>query len=390
MSAYVSSGNLPHNDGELSISVGGQNITGWTSVRVTRGCERVPADFDIATTEGTPLYTSGVIFEPGMPCQISIGGDLVLTGYLDRYEPSVSASQHVVRLQGRSKSEDLVDCSAGVEADGTTTRGMTLPVSDLVELANQLASPFKVPVRSITGGPVPMTSWTGTGPIAINLILTETPYEVIERVARYVTVLVYDDPDGSLLIAAVGAGTMASGFTQGVNVQTAAVAFTMDQRYSIYLPTLMSIDSAKNVPPGSSSLFSPSRDLGVPRFRPLIVVSEQPSFGPEWAIKRANWEMMRRWGRSQALQVTCDSWRDSGGNLWTPNFFAPIDIPICRVQPSEPWIIGEVTYSRDLATGTTAHLTLMPKEAFVPQMSTDVAYDWQIGQRLGQGGGPAR
>jgi prophage tail gpP-like protein len=373
-------------DGELHIEVGGQNLSGWTAIRVTRGCERVPADFDISATERYPGQASEVVITPGDECQVSIGGDLVLTGYVDRYQPAMTASQHIVRVQGRSRSEDLVDCSAGVLPDGTT-RGMTMDIPNgLVALAQTLADPFHITVRSLSGDTFPVPSPYGGGAgAAFSIILTETPFEIIERVARYVGALAYDAPNGDLVIANVGAGSMASGFAQGVNVQAASVTFSIDQRYSFYLPTVMSVDMFHNMGLGQM-YFTPARDEGVKRFRPLVVVSEQPSFGQAFAEKRAQWEAARRRGRSQAVRVTCDSWRDSGGRLWEPNFFAPIDLPELKLAPPDPWVIGEVTYARDLDTGTTANLLLMPKEAFTPELSILMLFDWQVAEQLGQGG----
>ncbi|HTH61490.1 MAG TPA: hypothetical protein VL689_15195 [Paraburkholderia sp.] len=39
---------------DVTLTVGGQTIAGWTTIRVTRGMERIPADFDIGLTERYP------------------------------------------------------------------------------------------------------------------------------------------------------------------------------------------------------------------------------------------------------------------------------------------------------------------------------------------------
>ena len=105
----------------LTITAAGQRLGGWLTTRVTRGCERVPSDFDIALTERYPGQISEVAIKPGDPCQVSIGGDLVITGYVDRLQPSVAPGQHALRIQGRSKCCGLVDCSAGIDTGGKPT-----------------------------------------------------------------------------------------------------------------------------------------------------------------------------------------------------------------------------------------------------------------------------
>lgn len=68
---------------DVTLTVNGSSISGWKSVRITRGMERIPADFDISMTERFPNTTSVVVME-GDPCIVKIGVDAVITGYVDR------------------------------------------------------------------------------------------------------------------------------------------------------------------------------------------------------------------------------------------------------------------------------------------------------------------
>jgi prophage tail gpP-like protein len=95
----------------LRIKTGGQTLSGWTETRVTRSIERMPSDFEISLTERFPGSFTEAVVVPGSECTVSLGGDLVLTGFIDVYSPSYSANSHNVLIQGRSKCEDLVDSS---------------------------------------------------------------------------------------------------------------------------------------------------------------------------------------------------------------------------------------------------------------------------------------
>ena len=358
-------------DDTLTLIVGGQRLTGWTSVRVSRSCEKMPSDFDISLTERNPDTTAQVDIQPGQPCQVMIGSDQVLSGYVDRRLASINAHEHTVRIQGRGKCEDLVDCSIIPDI----LNGMQITTSSLLDLATKVSAPFNITASSLTGDNVPVTAFNSGAPLVFNANLQETPFEVLEEVARYVGVLIYDGTDGNLLIANVGTSTMASGFSQGVNVQNAAVGITMDERFSEYLPVLMSTNFFGQQGIGGTQ-FPRVVDKGVPRFRSLFIISEQFQFGQAFAERRAQWEAARRWGRSQAVQITCDSWRDSAGTLWAPNAFASISLPALKLTPSDPWIIGHVDFIRDLDRGTVADLTLMPKEAFQPEPEILTQWYW--------------
>lgn len=356
---------------DLTIIIAGQSFGGWTDIRVSRGCERIPSSFDIGATERYPGQLQNIAIPAGSPCQVKIGADLVLTGYVDRVQPAISARQHTVRLQGRSKVEDIVDCSV----TNKDVAGLMVTVTDLVALAKKVCAPFGIDVNSLAGATIPITAGGQTGPVPIAVTFGETGYELIERIARYVQVLVYDDANGNLVLAqAGGGGQMASGFVEGVNIQAASGVLSMDERYSVYIPSVLSYQLYMDG--GGGVLQKAVPDPSVPRYRPLYVVSEQVATNATLAQQRAKWEMARRCGRSQQMRVVCDSWRDAAGTLWQPNAFAPLSIPSLKMPLRNDWVIGEVSYVRDLHGGTTAELMLMPKQAFEPEPEILLPFGW--------------
>ncbi|WP_420055766.1 phage baseplate assembly protein [Escherichia coli] len=47
----------------------------------------------------------------GQPCTFRLGTDTLLTGYIDDFIPSYDADNVEIRVMGRDKTGDLVDCS---------------------------------------------------------------------------------------------------------------------------------------------------------------------------------------------------------------------------------------------------------------------------------------
>lgn len=337
---------------ELTLVIGGRQLTGWSSIRVSRGIEHCPSDFELSLTEQYPGEADAFVVQPGDACSVLLGSDLVLTGYVDRVHYAISAGQHVVTAIGRSKCSDLVDCAA--EWPGGQISG-----SDALGIAQKLAQPYGITV----------TAPGSKGEIVqqFNLMLGETAFEIIERVCRYGALLAYDQPDGNLLLAQAAQVVAASGFTQGVNVQAATMATSMDQRYSVYLCMMQSMDVTMDIGEGGN-LLALASDENVPRHRNRIIISEAPSGGQDFAQKRATWEANRRIGRSQQLTVITDSWRDQAGVLWTPNTLVPLSLPVLKCGDDDNkliWLITQVTYRRD-RDGTTAELVIMRPEAFLP------------------------
>ncbi|HEY2010525.1 MAG TPA: hypothetical protein VGH23_16165 [Rhizomicrobium sp.] len=336
-------------DGDLVLTVGGQDISGWTSIRVTRGIERCPSDFDISMTEKYPGQDNEVVVQPGDACTVTIGGDTVVTGYVDRYVPSIQPNGHAIRVIGRGKCQDLVDCSAewpNGQISGSTVLG----------IAQKLAKPYGITVATDvdTGAVIPQ----------FQLLRGETPFEIIERICRYRGLLAFEKPDGSLFLTTAGSQKAASGVTQGQNVQIAEASYSIDGRYSAIVAFLQSMDTLADTSDNGKTEFS-AADPAIKRHRQLDIIADAATGG--WAVcqKRAIWEVARRQGRGNVLSVTVDSWRDGDGDLWEPNTIIPVSLPVLKV-PQMDWTVGAVTYVLD-ERGTVAELTIMPKSAFVPE-----------------------
>ncbi len=330
-----------------------RRLSGWTSVRVSRGIERCPSDFDIGMTERYPGEVDGVLVSPGDPCRVLIGNDLVITGYVDRFIPSITAGQHSIRVTGRGKCQDLVDCSAewpSGQISGSTVLG----------IAQKLAQPYANGTLTVSGtGPE-----IGPPIQQFNIIWGETAYELIERVCRYRALLAYEGVDGNLILSRVGTARAASGFSQGINVEHASIAYSMDQRFSDYVARILSVSLFDDTGSGGD-IQGRAFDKGVPRHRLKYIVTESAIPGLNIAQLRADWEAATRFGRSMQLTLATDSWRDSAGTLWTPNTLVPLHLPALKL-PDATWLIGEVTFERN-ERGTHAKLTIMPPEAFAVQ-----------------------
>jgi prophage tail gpP-like protein len=262
-------------------------------------------------------------------------------------------------LSGRGITRNLVDCSADLVHDPGLKGGM-LNAQNTLDLARRLSAKYNITARSAVAD-------LGIPILPFQVALGETPYQIIESVARYAGYLCYEDTGGDLVLDRIGTNKMASGFTQPGNIEELVATQSEDQRYSNYVVVYYGIDSLLET--GSTAdQRAEVIDNTLPEYRLLIRVSPQivPAYDVGQAM--ANWEWARRLGRSQAATITCDSWRDNSGppgRLWTPNWLAPIQAPDSDIS-NAMWIIGTVTYRKDMS-GTHAELVLMPPAAFTPE-----------------------
>lgn len=337
---------------DLSLTVGDKILSGWDSVRVTRGVERFPSDFDLSLMDKFPGSGGKQLVKEGDACVVKLGSDTVITGYIDRWAPMISSSRHEVRATGRSKCEDLVDCSA--KWDNNVITGATP-----LQIAQRLASPYEITVSS------DVTDMDKVPQFTLNW--GESSQEIIDRITRWAALLYYDLPDGSLYLTRVGTKKAASGVAQGVNIEAAAYEASMDERFSEYTGVSMSVNPLVDDSGYGAVTKATANDPDVAkmRYRNRIIIVESTMNTTYLAQQAIDWEMNRRYGRSKVLQVTIDNWRDSAGKLWEPNTLIPVNIPEMGIN-DVLWLLAEVTFIKD-NRGTVAQMVLMPPAAFSVQ-----------------------
>lgn len=266
---------------------------------------------------------------------------------------------------GRGKCEDLVDCNL----DPSSGLNYQVTGGNIVDLANKLCAPFGIGVKPQTSRALPDFAQQ---PFAI--LPTDTPYGVLERASRYSGVLLYDDVDGNLVLSDVGTTSAGSDLVLGLNIQSATAEFSADQRFKDVWIVLTGIFPPQATDPSQfvKSSMGHATDPAVRRTRIKTVESAmgmQPlADGQKFADAEAAWQSSRRAGRSFGLRVTTDSWRDGNGALWAVTTVVGLDLPqigiMPGIEPGTKWVVGSVTFSRDLGSGTVAELTLMPSAAF--------------------------
>ncbi len=361
---------------DVTIQVGSNRFVGWQNVSISRSCESMPNNWSLTASaeflQGAALAGT----RPGQSCLIYIGSDLVITGKIDRRSIPIDAHNHRVTLSGRGITRNLVDCSADLLND-PGIRGGQINGANALDVAAKLCKAYGITARSAV-------SDLGIAIPSFQVPLGETPYQIIESVARYAGYLVYEDVFGRLVLDRIGTSQHASGFTLPGNVEAINGERSVDGRFSTYVVVYSGVDQTSDL--GSlANRRATILDDTLGEYRLRIIVSEQIAPTPAGqqtidndaiAKPRANREKARRIGRSQGASITCDSWRDNGGKLWTPNWLATIDAPAADIS-NATWIIGSLTFRKDMS-GTHTDLILMPPDAFSPEPNPLNLFDAEL------------
>ncbi|WP_153114624.1 phage baseplate assembly protein [Rhodocyclus tenuis] len=334
--------------GIAELRIAGAYYGGWKSLRVTRSIEQLAGTYELEITERWPGSLRRRPIRPGQPCQLLLDGDVVITGYVDTVMVDFDATRHTLRVSGRDKTADLVDCSAAYKT------GQWHKVK-IDQLARDLLKPYDIAVIIDDGVDI------GSALDSFSIQEGESVFECLERAARLKALLLTSNPDGDLVITRAGKHRLDYGLVEGDNIKAARGEFSWKERFSSYTVKGQGRLGAEGDQVHSSPSAKVADDI-ITRPRPLIVLAEAHSKNA--TLKdRAEWERNVRRGRSARGSVTVQGWVDPAGNIWQPNTIVPVTSSMLLLDAAEMLIVG-CTYTLDDQGGTLTELAISQPEAF--------------------------
>lgn len=359
---------------ELSLQIQSYEILGWQSVQVQRSLDQIADSFDLALTSPLSSAPPPVTPRQGDPVKLRYDGELLVAGYIDEVDESSSVDTFNLRISGRSRAKDLIDCSALHKG---AWRNMSVDA-----IAADIAGPFGLNVTSDVPD-LPTEKY-------FRLQDSETAFDALDRLVREHGLRVVSNPNGDLLLTRTGLLRYpAVVIERGVNIIEGGVRRSEENRYSQYIfkATLAADDD--NYGEVNATKFAVV-DEGVDRYRPLIVHLDgqrtTKKSSKTQLEEAAAWERNTRAGKSEMLSYrvlrpgsVSSSWEMPGGNgLWTPNTIVSVKDKNHAVDGQ--FLITSVSLRRT-SEGTETQLELTHPEAYEPRKpptkkSKKKGYSW--------------
>lgn len=333
---------------QVKLQVNGMLFSGWKSARVISGIERLARDFTLEITNKFPGNADiARKIKPGDQCQLFIGGDLVLTGYVDATPVSYDAKNLTVTVKGRSKTADLVDCSA-VNAPGQWRS------QKLEKIAQDLASPYGVSVRTEVA--------TGEAIADHTIQQGESVFESIDRLMRLRHVLATDNESGDLVFISVGSGgRTVTALELGKNIKSGSAELDYKNVFSEYI--------CKGQNAGNDDYFGESAagsnasvsDTALGRKR-VLLLKQSGQADESTCQDRVDYERASRSAKAMQAVYTVVGWRQENGDLWKSNTLVRVIDPIIGFDLV--MLIVEVSLVID-AQGMRAEITVGPQDGYI-------------------------
>lgn len=349
-------------DDDVTLSVGGQRHDGWTSISVTRAIDGLCGGFTLGLAERWADQPTRFVLEAGAACTVQIGGETLISGYIDSLEPSIDPESHGITISGRDRAGDLIDCSA-IAKPGSWRD------TSIEAIAGELARPFGITVSAMAS----------TGPKLRRFALQqgETVQAAIERLCRFAGLLAVSNAAGNVELIQPSRGAAVETFVQGGNILASSARHDVSGRFSEYL---VKGQSAGDDHAHGATVAQPSGTAGDPaimRHRPLLVIAEEQTTIANAGV-RARWEASTRAGRGQSATLTVPGWRRPDGRLRACNTIVRVTSEWLFIDG--PMLVQAVTFVKD-GRGTVSELSLVPPEAWSQLAVSETAAPSRVGKK---------
>lgn len=325
----------------VELLIGSQIYTGWKEVKVIPSISSIAGSFDLAMTDIKAKRVREV--HEGDECQIKLNGELVIDGYIDDVLPFFDAKDHGVRVTGRDKTADLIDCSAVFDPGEWNKQ-------TLLEIAKDVCAVYSVEVvADVDVGPAFKKFRLEPG---------ESCFDLLDRAARMRGVLLIPN-NGQLLITRAGTDVAPTALVEGVNIKGGNALRSYRDRYKTYIVKGQSDDEGFTEPGLSVGPSETVTDDDVTRERTLVILAEDAADATACEAQ-AIWERNVRRARSRRAEIVVQGWNHDKG-LWRRNTLVPVKSEMLSIN--QELLIETISYTLN-KDGTLATMNVVPAEAY--------------------------
>lgn len=332
-------------DDQVVVFVNGVTYSGWKAVSITRSIEALASSFSISLTDIWSPNQEAWPIVPGDAISIELGGKKVLTGFVDDVSPDEQSNVRNLKITGRDKLMDIVDCSENI------TPGQLKNVTAL-QIAQRMVRSFGINVRADVS--------VGEKFLKFAIQPGETAFNTISRAALKRSLLMISaDAGETLLLTQAGKSRATDALVLGVNIKGLSAIHSMKQRYSEYIVKGQSNQIA-GVWEGTnaSQMKAVSNDAGVSRFRPKTII-ESGDFSAFELKRRADYEAAVRAGKGTRSTIVMNGWRQTDGELWPINALTAVNAQ-SGIQIDQDMLMSGVNYTLENGGGKTAISVIRP------------------------------
>lgn len=342
----------------------GKRFDGWRGLSITRSVEAICAYY---TFEFSDMWTADQVEWPlnaQDDVEVILDGNTVITGYIDVVSGELTDSARTYTVQGRDKTSDLIECSA--PSPPKAYNSITF-LNFCKALTKGMNINFTLGPGDYKKTPIETLAYHDGDKI----------FDILDEYASQCSALLVPDGKGGLVITSRESGKSVDKIIEGLNAKSFSYQRDYTDRFSDYRVQGKTSGKGKgkgkgwfNAKTGSTSSrsLSTAKDLGVTRYRPLVI-SLEGNKTSEITENRAELEAVIRASKSLVVNCKVAGWTQSNGKVWTINETVQLVAPRLGIGNSygDEYLISETIFTLSDNGGSETELTLVPKDAFLRQ-----------------------
>lgn len=363
---------MPKAEEYAEIVVDGQRYRDWKTVTVerTHGDPTMHATFSAVEVGSFEKQWSSQRLKLGQKASVTLAGKTVIQGVIELRQGAYDGGQHGLQIGIVSETTDAVVASV----DAKSGQFKNYPLS---AIANAVLQPFGIKFElrgSPAGADKPFDR--------VNIQVGESPWQLIERLARMRNVFLMTNENGTGLVGHRGSdqGSVAE-LREGGNIKYAQCVLRDD-----YALNKISVHGQKK---GSDDEYgddlrvsATANNPDVKRNRPLIIMAEEPGDKDDMRM-RADREMAENTATTVDCTVGVKGWLCDDGSIWTDHVGKQVTVYSPMLFPTDTMTLAvrSVRCSQDDSGGTATAISLCLPAALGGPVG--------VGTGPGSGGQPA-
>lgn len=334
----------------VTILIDNIDYGGWIDISITRSIQSIANGFELSVSDKWGDLKIPRPIQAGADCKILIDDQPFLTGFVDTRTVELSGGAHSVKISGRDKAANLVDCSVDL---GKWEFRNIVPLVFL----NKITAQFGISIILGTGVTIPLVPEK-----KISVTPGDTAFDVIDRFARFANALPVSDGLGNVVLFTPGLLTAPVTLEEGVNILSISAEYSQKDRYEKYVVLAQQYPSDTVSGPAATQIRGEATDRDLDREDRVLLITAERVASQDKANERADWESKVRAARGDKVSVTVQGWHPNASPyIWRHGDLVTVISPTVGIAGL--MLISDVTLKRG-NDGTFAELSLIRPDAF--------------------------
>lgn len=314
-------------ENKVSLLVKGKRYSGWLNVQIEAELMNLARSFSVGVTRQLNQSSLDIGIDLGDEVVVSIGSDVVLTGYVTNINIKYSARSVQINIKGFSKTIDLIECCLPT---GTPKSYKNLT---LLKLLSQLAGVYGIGVIDQVGI---------ADKVSLDMKPTDKIGDALVDLLKKKSYLLCDDENGNLVVCKPGSeGSCSDSLVYGQNILSGHKTLKAENLFSQYVVIGQGANPDSTRPITDNQLKREATNPDI-RNRTIVIGQSGNAFSDEMQ-KRVNHYMAQSKATSNEVLYEVHGWRQSSRALWKLNQLIAVNDSFLGIKSRK--LISKITYS---------------------------------------------